>query len=110
MLKKLSKPAHKGYEIGYGRPPKQSQFQPGQSGNPSGTKQKTSSIAEELRPPLIRALYKRVDELADGDRLALRDVIILTEILGVDLTAGEGKRTDVNETYPTETELRQALN
>ena len=24
------------YEVGYGKPPKQSQFQPGQSGNPNG--------------------------------------------------------------------------
>ena len=99
----------KSYEVGYGRPPKQSQFKRGQSGNPSGTRRKTSSIAEDLRPPLIRALYKRVGEFADGDRLALRDVILLTEILGIDLKAGEGKRTDVNVIYPTETELRQAM-
>jgi hypothetical protein len=109
LPKKQSKPAHKGYEVGYGRPPKQSQFKHGQSGNPSGTNQKKSSIAEDLRPPLIRALYKRVGEFEDGDRLALRDVILLIEILGLDLTASEGKRTDVDVTHATETELRQAL-
>jgi hypothetical protein len=103
--KKHSKPAHNSYEVGYGRPPKQSQFRRGQSGNPPGTRHKASSIAEDLRPLLIRALYQRAHAVADGDRLALRDVTLLTEMLGIDLTAGEGKRTDVT----TETELRQAL-
>jgi hypothetical protein len=95
----------KSYEVGYGRPPKQSQFKRGQSGNPSGTRRKTSSIAEDLRPLLIRALYQRARAVADGDRHALRDVERLKEMLGIDLKAGEGKRTDVT----TETELRQAL-
>src|SRR4051794_7402735 len=41
----LGKGAPKGdYEIGYGRPPKATQFQPGQSGNPDGPGKRPRSI------------------------------------------------------------------
>ena len=36
-------------EVGYGRPPKRTQFKPGQSGNPSGKRKGLRSIATELR-------------------------------------------------------------
>ena len=40
------------YEIGYGKPPKQTRFKPGQSGNPrgrpSGTRNLRTDLAEEL--------------------------------------------------------------
>ncbi len=101
--------AHRNYDVGYGRPPKQFRFQPGQSGNPSGINRKTSSIAADLREPLIRALYSRVEAFVNGDRQALRDVILLTEHLGIDLTAGQGKRTDTDVIFRTEAELRKAL-
>ncbi|MBI1236586.1 MAG: hypothetical protein GC188_07875 [Alphaproteobacteria bacterium] len=34
-------------KIGYGHPPKHSQFKPGQSGNPRGRKAKTTALIEE---------------------------------------------------------------
>jgi hypothetical protein len=43
----------KDYEVGYGKPPKHTQFQPGQSGNPAG------------RPPKSRNLKRLVDEVLD---------------------------------------------
>ena len=43
----------KDYEVGYGKPPKHTQFQPGQSGNPAG------------RPPRSRNLKRLMDELLD---------------------------------------------
>lgn len=40
------------YEVGYGKPPKHSQFKPGQSGNskgrPKGTKNLATDLSEEL--------------------------------------------------------------
>ena len=37
------------YEVGYGKPPKHSRFQPGQSGNPKGRPRGAKSILTELR-------------------------------------------------------------
>ena len=44
------------YEVGYGKPPKHSQFKPGQSGNPKGRSKKTrnfkTDLQEELNTPV----------------------------------------------------------
>lgn len=101
------------YRVGPGRPPKEYQFKPGQSGNPKGAKRKTPSMAPDLKALLERALNeevklrsderdqmmtkaaagiaKLVNQFAEGDRHARRDLIALAKTLGVDLTAGQGK-------------------
>jgi hypothetical protein len=98
------------YRIGPGHPPKEYQFKPGQSGNPKGAKRKPS-MAPDLKALLQRALnekvkFKRGEQetimskaaagihelvygFAEGDRHARRDLIILADKLGVDLTAGQ---------------------
>ena len=100
------------YRVGPGHPPKQYQFQPGQSGNPRGPKRKTS-LAPDLKAILERALSETVtlrrgerdkiitkaaagistlvDQYAGGDRHARRDLIAMAKELGVDLTAGQGR-------------------
>lgn len=50
----------KDYEVGYKKPPKHTQFQPGQSGNPAG------------RPPRSRNLKRLVDEVLD-ERVELKE-------------------------------------
>ena len=40
------------YSVGYGRPPKRSQFKPGQSGNPSGRPKKIRTPEEDLEAEL----------------------------------------------------------
>jgi len=40
---------NKDYEIGYGKPPKQTQWKKGQSGNPAGKKSKAESFADMLK-------------------------------------------------------------
>jgi hypothetical protein len=42
-------------EVGYKRPPKATQFQPGKSGNPGGRPKKTPSLAAELAAELAEA-------------------------------------------------------
>lgn len=42
----------KGEKIGYGRPPKRSQFKPGQSGNPKGRPKGSTNLATDLSSEL----------------------------------------------------------
>jgi hypothetical protein len=105
-------PPDQEYRVGPGRPPKEHQFKPGQSGNPKGARQKPRSIAPDLKALLKRALSGKVtlrqgeqekiitkaaagieqlvNQFAKGDRHARRDLIALAERLGVDLVAGQG--------------------
>jgi len=97
------------YRVGPGRPPREFQWKPGQSGNPKG-KQRTPSIAPDLKAVLERALNRKVTvrqgererivsmatagieqlvaAFARGDRYARRDILDLAHRLGVDLMAG----------------------
>ena len=43
-----------GYEVGYGRPPKKTQFKPGQSGNPKGRPKGAKNEATILHEIMIR--------------------------------------------------------
>ena len=100
------------YRVGPGRPPKEHQFKPGQSGNPEGARRKPRSIAPDLKALFERALSKKVmlrqgekeriiskaaagieqlvNQFAKGDRHARRDLITLANTLGVDLVADQG--------------------
>jgi Family of unknown function (DUF5681) len=98
------------YKVGPGRPPKEHQFKPGQSGNPKGAKRKAPSLAPDLKASLELALNKTVTlkqgekerivtmaaagieqlvaQFAKGDHRARRDVFWLTDKFGVDLVNG----------------------
>jgi hypothetical protein len=98
-------------KVGPGRPPKEHQFKPGQSGNPKGAKRKPKSMAPDLKAALERALNKPIKlkqgekerlvtmavagieqlvaQYVKGDHRARRDLIALAEKFGVDLMAGQ---------------------
>src|SRR3954466_8368021 len=100
------------YQVGPGRPPKEYQFKPGQSGNPKGARRKRRSIAPDLKALLERAISgtvmmrqgeqekiitkaaagieQLVNQFAKGDRHARRDLLALAERLEVDLLPGQG--------------------
>jgi Family of unknown function (DUF5681) len=104
--------ADQDYRVGPGRPPKEYQFKPGQSGNPKGARRKPSSIAPDLKALFERALSGKVtlrqgeqekiitkaaagieqlvNQFAKGDRHARRDLLALAARFGVDLMAGQG--------------------
>src|ERR1700692_3883237 len=104
-----NRPSEIEYQVGPGRPPKQYRFQKGKSGNPLGAKLKKRSIARALKAILERALREKmrneqgkkiltkaaagiqrlVDQFAQGDRHARRDLIHIAERLDIDLTAGQ---------------------
>jgi hypothetical protein len=51
------------YEVGYGRPPIESRFQPGQSGNPKGRQKRKRNLRTEVREALDKSIALR-----EGDR------------------------------------------
>jgi hypothetical protein len=98
------------YKVGPGRPPREYQFKPGQSGNPKGAKRKPKSMTPDLKTALECALNKTIKlkqgekerivtmaaagieqlvaQYVKGDRHARRDLLALADRLGVDLIAG----------------------
>ena len=120
-MKKIPAKAKSNYEVGYLRPPKKHQFRKGQSGNPSGQR-KRGSPAPDLKAQMERALNKPVrlqqktltkgaagieqlvDQFAKGDRNARRDLILLCEKLGVDLTNHEALQSALDDARSAEDE------
>ena len=112
--------AGQAYRVGPGRPPREYQFRPGQSGNPKGARKKASPIVPDLKAVLERALSKKITlrqgereriitmatagieqlvaQYARGDRHARRDVFDLAQKFGVDITAGQGKAIERAQT------------
>lgn len=61
------------YEVGYGRPPRATQFKPGQCGNPKGRPRKPKSLAHSVDRELDRLVTVR--ESGREKRLSKREVI-----------------------------------
>jgi hypothetical protein len=100
-------PTEKEYKVGPGRPPKEHQWKPGQSGNPKGAKRKKRSLIPELKEQFERVFSQKLKvtqgdrlrfitrwvagleqlslQFAKGDRHARRDVFYFAERLGIDL-------------------------
>ncbi len=49
------------YEVGYGKPPRETRFRPGHSGNPRGRPKKPKSIQERFERELARKVAVRDD-------------------------------------------------
>lgn len=65
------------YDVGYGKPPKHSQFKPGQSGNPKGRPNGSKSLSTLLR----NALNERIEVNKGGKRLKRSKLDIAIEQL-----------------------------
>jgi hypothetical protein len=117
-----SQSVSKPYEVGFKRPPAAFRFPKGVSGNPEGTRK--SPKAPNLRTDLQRALNQTirsgrqqktvskaaagierlVDQWAKGDRHARRDLILLCDKLGVDLTDREALEAALEDVLSAEDE------
>jgi hypothetical protein len=64
------------YEVGYGKPPKATQFKPGQSGNPKGRRKRSKNAGDMV----MKLLQQKVDVNIQGrkKRLTMLEVIIKT--------------------------------
>jgi len=70
----MSDESKQDYEVGYGRPPRHTQFQPGQSGNPKGRPKKTKDLQKLIEQELSRNL--RITEDGQVKTLTTREVFI----------------------------------
>jgi hypothetical protein len=65
------------YEVGYGRPPKHTRFQPGRSGNPSGKRKRNKPLGDAI----AAALGEFLTVTEGGRRKRMRaDVIIAKKL------------------------------
>ena len=67
-----TKPDHKSYAVGYGKPPSDARFKPGQSGNPRGrprAKSKPTQLPqdERLKVIILEEAYRAI-KVKDGDK------------------------------------------
>jgi hypothetical protein len=87
------------YKVGYGKPPKHTQFKKGVSGNPSGRRKRPDTMAAVLQDALretitvfqggkrktitkMEAAVKRlIDKSIAGDMSAFRVLSVLTQVL-----------------------------
>lgn len=112
-----SRPGTDGYEVGYGRPPKHTQFRKGRSGNPKGRPKRSKSLGQELLDELNRKITitengeaRRVTKLqalvksliANAIKNDGRSIKVLMEALSL-LEPRSGE--DENALSETETEL-----
>ncbi|MEQ8903426.1 MAG: DUF5681 domain-containing protein [Roseovarius sp.] len=107
------------YDVGYGKPPKHSQFQKGQSGNPKGRPKGSKNISTILKEQLYRkvtitengrhkqitvidAIFRRVSKSAlEGDRGAWNTIIKLFPMVEADNLAAD-EVTDASEIDATD--------
>ena len=68
------------YEVGYGKPPKKSQFKPGQSGNPKGRPKKTKDLQKLFALELDKTV--KVTENGELKRLTMLEAFVRSVISG----------------------------
>lgn len=62
------------YEVGYGKPPKHTQFKPGQSGNPKGRKKKPKSVQSQMQAAMSRKVT--IQEDGKSKRLSMQQLML----------------------------------
>jgi hypothetical protein len=96
---------HDDDKVGYGRPPKHSQFRPGQSGNRSGRPKRTRNILSDLRAELQSTTT--ITELGRQLTVTKQEAIVKSLVAAAIDGDMRAISTLVNITRTAETEDRQ---
>jgi hypothetical protein len=92
------------YKVGYGRPPLESRFKPGRSGNPKGRKPGSRNVSSAIRDALLRKVV-----VVENDR---RQIITLLEAatrqLANKAAAGDLRATKLTIELLHQSEIREA--
>ena len=72
------KPPSKNWEVGYGRPPKHTQFQPNQSGNPAGRPKGSQNTRTIIRSALDQKIV--VTTNGEAKRMTKREVAAAQQV------------------------------
>src|ERR1043166_6776783 len=91
------------YKVGYGKPPKHSQFAKGKSGNPSGHRKGVKNFVTEIQ----EELNVRISITENGKRKKITKRKAVAKQLVNKAAAGDPKAIPIllNETRPYETDL-----
>ena len=82
--------ARKNYKVGYGRPPKETQFKPGKSGNPKGRPRGAKNIDTMLRDTLM----EKIEITENGKRKRLSKIEVLLKKCLNDALNGDQRAID----------------
>jgi len=97
---KAGTPGKVDYEVGYGKPPKATQFQPGSSGNPQGRprgskNRATGRTEERLKEIVLEEAYREIP-IRDGDKTVKMSVAqAAIRSLGVNAAKGRVRAQEV---------------
>lgn len=115
MKRRWPMPDQDEYQVGYGKPPKATQFKKGQSGNPKGRKKGSKNLKSALESALgekvritvngVSRLITKMDAIviqmtnkaASGDLRATHELINLLQALGREEKASQTDEPEVDE-------------
>lgn len=73
-MSKSQRPEATDYAVGYGRPPRETRFQPGRSGNPTGRPRKRKTVGAVIEEALARRI--KVQENGRSRSLSAEEIIV----------------------------------